>query len=279
MANGEIEGRMISKRRVLSAAIVLLIAFGTALFAPPVIYIAVVCLVAFLAFNEFLRMYRINENISLYYTSIVTFIVLCIMCFFPSTREPGIGLTVAPLGILVLTLITQKISGKNFEQLATCLVGTVYIAPLLYYLVLIRLLPGGPGFIIILGIGTGIRDLGAMISGRILQSGHTILPAVSPKKTYEGAFGGLVFTILAVTLSSRWLIPSWGLGDALTMSLLIAVFGQLGDLVESWFKRNANVVDSSQILPGQGGVLDSFDSFILTAPIMYLYIVLRMLMR
>ncbi len=266
---------MISIKRVFSAAVVLLIAFITALIAPLFIYISVVSLVALLAFIEFLHMYHVNNNKGLYFVSITIFIFLCISCFFPNTRNSGLGLTIASLTIMALGLATQKIGGKHFEQLASCIVGTVYIAPLLYYLVLMRLGPEGSGFIILLGIGTGIRDLGSMLSGRVLRPGHTMLPMVSPRKTYEGAFGGLLFTLIAVIIASRWLIPTWNIYDAIAISLLIGTFGQVGDLVESWFKRNANAINSSNILPGQGGILDSFDSLIFTAPVLYFYVLLR----
>jgi len=117
-------------------------------------------------------------------------------------------------------------------------------------------------------------DSGAYFTGRAIGK-HKMIPWLSPGKTWEGMVGGIVGAMLAgflLALASGWLpegerrIPVW-LG--LVAGVLFAVFGQLGDLTMSLFKRGAGIKDSSQILPGLGGVLDVMDSPLMVAPVAY----------
>ena len=94
---------------------------------------------------------------------------------------------------------------------------------------------------------------------------------MSPKKTIEGFIGGLLFAVLAGFLigyySNYFSILNW-----MIIAIIVAVFGTLGDLVESKFKRQANVKDSGTIMPGHGGLLDRLDSLFFLAPFVYLYV-------
>ncbi len=116
-------------------------------------------------------------------------------------------------------------------------------------------------------------DSGAYFTGRAIGK-HKLIPWLSPGKTWEGLFGGIVGAVLAgwlLALASRWLpehevVPVW-LG--MTAGAIFAVVGQLGDLTMSLFKRGAGMKDSSQILPGLGGVLDVMDSPLMVAPVAY----------
>lgn len=116
-----------------------------------------------------------------------------------------------------------------------------------------------------------ICDTAAYFAGVKLGK-HKLLERVSPNKTWEGAAFGFVFAILSM-LAARFLVldylTTW---DAVVLGSFVGVFGQLGDLIESRFKRDADVKDSSAIIPGHGGVYDRFDSLVFVAPFVYLYI-------
>jgi phosphatidate cytidylyltransferase len=116
-----------------------------------------------------------------------------------------------------------------------------------------------------------VNDAMALLWGRLLGK-RQIWPVLSPNKTYGGSVGALVWTLLVGYLLG-FTEPQWGLFPVLAASLLIAVFGQLGDVVASAFKRFAEVKDFGDRLPTFGGMLDRFDAFVFTAPAYYYFVI------
>lgn len=116
-------------------------------------------------------------------------------------------------------------------------------------------------------------DSVALLAGR--KFGRTPFASmISPKKTNEGAVGGLLGGMLAATLLQRFLFSDLPLGHVVAVSTLAGIFGQLGDLAESMLKRAADVKDSSHLIPGHGGVLDRLDSLLFAFPVTYSYLLL-----
>jgi phosphatidate cytidylyltransferase len=101
---------------------------------------------------------------------------------------------------------------------------------------------------------------------------HPLSPRVSPKKTIEGFGGGILGAIAAAFFSHFVFFPSAKLKDLLTISAIVAFVGQVGDLTESLFKRDAQFKDTSNIIPGHGGILDRFDSLLFVSPLVYYYL-------
>jgi phosphatidate cytidylyltransferase len=101
---------------------------------------------------------------------------------------------------------------------------------------------------------------------------HKLLERVSPKKTWEGVIAGGIAAVLAFVLARALLLPYMTITTAVVCGLIVGVFGQLGDLVESLIKRDTGVKDSSSLIPGHGGILDRFDSVIFVSPIIYFYL-------
>ena len=138
-----------------------------------------------------------------------------------------------------------------------------------------------PGFnpilVFIILLMTWANDTFAYIIGS--KIGKTLLyPKISPKKTWEGTIGGAICCGLAAALLSKFLIgkDSHALGwfEYLMVGFIIGVFGTIGDLIESMFKRNAGVKDSGSFMPGHGGFLDRFDAFIFVIPMVFFYIII-----
>jgi len=114
-----------------------------------------------------------------------------------------------------------------------------------------------------------VSDVAALLVGTRLGR-HPFFPAISPKKTVEGALAGLVFSVPVMVLGGTFLLglPPW---HAAVLGLLIGITAQVGDLVESQMKRLARVKDSSQLIPGHGGVLDRLDSALFPPIVVYVY--------
>ena len=127
-----------------------------------------------------------------------------------------------------------------------------------------------PGIIIGFFLLIWANDTGAYLTGMSIGR-HKLMERISPKKTWEGFFGGLIIAALVAWLLSGWL----GVVDKIhwvIISVIISVVGTYGDLVESMLKRSFGVKDSGTIMPGHGGFLDRFDSTIMSFPIVYLFI-------
>jgi phosphatidate cytidylyltransferase len=118
-----------------------------------------------------------------------------------------------------------------------------------------------------------INDTMAYIVGSFI--GKTPFSKISPKKTWEGTIGGAVLCVVVITLLGKWL-GYYRTMDWIAISSICAVFGTLGDLLESKLKRLAGVKDSGSFMPGHGGFLDRFDSLLIAVPFVWIYVQLFM---
>jgi phosphatidate cytidylyltransferase len=121
-------------------------------------------------------------------------------------------------------------------------------------------------------------DSAAYYAGRAFGK-HKLFERVSPKKTWEGAIAGAIAAVGAMIGMKYWFLGYLTVGDAIVIGAIAGIFGQIGDLAESHLKRNAGIKDSSQIIPGHGGLFDRFDSLLFVAPLVYLYLNFMMLTR
>jgi phosphatidate cytidylyltransferase len=186
---------------------------------------------------------------------------LCVIvcCFFLGQEGLLIGLT-ALVMLSFLWSLFGKLGAHLVGRMALTSFGVVWVAGGFAYIVLVRALEHGRSLAILVVVCTVVSDTFAYFVGRVIGR-HRMAPRISPKKTVEGAIGGLVGAMIAailVRIYSSW-IPT---GDAVVLGLIIGVVGQWGDLFESAIKRDFHVKDSGKILPGHGGILDRFDSFL-----------------
>jgi phosphatidate cytidylyltransferase len=130
----------------------------------------------------------------------------------------------------------------------------------------------GPGFVVMSLTFAWGADTGAYFAGRFLGR-HKLYEAVSPKKTVEGAVGGLAGALVGGLAASLWFLRSVPLAHAVPLALVAGALGEAGDLGESLIKRSTGVKDSGAILPGHGGILDRADALIFTSVAVYLYFV------
>ena len=178
---------------------------------------------------------------------------------------------VAPL-VAVAMLIRALGTGGEFRtaalRAAWTVLGVTYVGGLFSYASLLRRGPDGRELVYFLALTTWVGDIGAYYVGSRLGR-RPLAPRVSPKKTVEGALGGIVATILVAALGSSWIWPRLPLATASWVGGVLAVVGMLGDLSESAVKRAAGVKDSGTLIPGHGGALDRLDSVIFGAPVLY----------
>jgi phosphatidate cytidylyltransferase len=193
-------------------------------------------------------------------------------------RRPGALVIVVLLLLLLaaLALLWASDLKEYLGGLAATVLGVLYVALALSCVVPLRFSNSasgrGPIFLLFLAIWAG--DIVAYLVGRSVGR-RPLWPRISPKKTVEGAIAGFAGSLLAAWVYAHYF---WQTADSKTVILLaslVAVAGQVGDLVESAMKRGANLKDSGTILPGHGGLLDRIDSLLFGAPALWLALALK----
>ncbi len=267
---------MIGAREATAFAILPLV-LGAIVFLPAWVYLALVWVLAMLAAWELLALFRRLGQPAPLVPTLVGLGVLLPFVWLGGIQRSGAVLSLALLGIpLVYLLGRYPIQGS-----AAGLAGATFTAA--YFLVT----GGAMGFLRTAFAGTlGVKvvllhcltiwggDSGAYYLGSRFGK-HRLAPRVSPKKSWEGIAGGTLLTAFAVWFCRTVFYPELSPQLAAGTFVLLSVLSPLGDLVESLFKRDAGVKDSSDLLPGHGGFLDRSDSLFFAAPfVLALFLVL-----
>lgn len=196
-----------------------------------------------------------------------TFEILTLVCFV--------------IGVFIRQLPQDK-NPEAIETIAYTLLGLMYIPFLMSFIPKINYLYGldgpGPLFVFYVVAVTKCCDIGAYLVGRTLGR-HKMTVRISPNKTWEGAFGGIAFSLItSYALFQIWSKQLSHVGftqnHAIICGFLLGAVAIVGDLAESLIKREVNIHDSGGVLPGIGGALDLIDSLLFTVPTMYAYLVL-----
>lgn len=179
------------------------------------------------------------------------------------------------LGLCLCHFVKHN-NGNGILAISTTLFGLMYVPWLFNFVQKIYFFPGADGrvYLIYFIALTKLSDTGAYIVGSLIGR-HKLVPRVSPGKTWEGACGAVLASLIASLLfhactGNRLAGMTWL--HAVILGVLLGGTAIVGDLIESMFKREAGVKDSGRYIPGIGGVLDLLDSLLFNAPIMYLYL-------
>ena len=178
------------------------------------------------------------------------------------TTKGVLEVAMATLPVAFLVVVARGQRGAPTVSIAGTLLGVYWIGLAFAHAELLHRVPHGSGVIIDILIGTFLADTAAYFGGRLFGR-RPLAPAISPNKTVEGLFCGMLIAILAVFVAGlyqTWLTQ----GDALLLGLGVAVFGPIGDLFESVVKRDAGAKDSGTLFGAHGGALDRLDAVIFT---------------
>lgn len=230
-------------------------------------YLFLVGAASFLASREYLSLagkmgYRSDRGLTVA-------LVLLFLIFGAGYLSTGVvlgALTILTLLSLALNLVSQY--QNPVTEWALGLAGGFYIGLLLSHFLLLRGLPRGWEWTLLVFTVTWAHDTGAYFVG--LQVGRRKLaPEISPGKTWEGTIGGWAAGSLVAVAGGAYLgRPA---GEALILGLVLSIAATAGDLVESLIKRRAGTKDSGTLMPGHGGILDRMDSLLFTVPVVYYY--------
>lgn len=187
--------------------------------------------------------------------------------------EFGIAILIIALAVLLRELFRNR--GSAIMNLGTTILGIFYIGLFTLTLLMIReyfpVYEQGGYLILAMFASIWICDSAAYFGGLSLGK-HRLMERVSPKKSWEGAIFGFGGAILSYYLAHIWILDFLTMTDVIVMGIITGTIGQMGDLIESLIKRDAEVKDSSALIPGHGGMFDRFDSMLFVSPVVYIYL-------
>lgn len=249
--------------RLLSGLALAAAALAAILLLPTPGLHAIACGLAFLAASEYRRLAGATPALAW---------AAAAVCYLVGARSYGS----ATFGVLLLVVGygaagAVLLRNESIERAAASVFGLVYVAVPLGALVLIHRL-GGAADVLLLLFTIVVSDSAQYYTGRMFGR-RPLAPAISPKKTIEGAIGGLVIGTAFMALAGRLVFPMvrpWTLAG---LGMAIVLLGIAGDLFESRLKRTAGVKDSATLIPGHGGILDRIDALLFAIPAYYLFVV------
>ena len=255
--------------RVLSALLLIPLVLGVVWFLPPVgtlLLAAVATVLAMLAYCALAAALGVRVPRTI---AAVAAVAGCV----------AVGYGAPPLdAVLLCTLLAIGIAAVGEGQpgpgvlaaVAATGFGVIYVGVPLGAVAAIRSI-GGREAVLLLVATIIVGDSAQYYTGRALGR-SPLAAAISPKKTREGAIGGVVFGTIAMVVGARYVFPASPVIVLIAMGLVVVLIGIVGDLFESLLKRSAGVKDSSALIPGHGGILDRIDSWLFAGPAYYLFV-------
>ncbi|WP_219836695.1 phosphatidate cytidylyltransferase [Paenibacillus sp. R14(2021)] len=231
-------------------------------------FFALLLLLAVIGFMEYIRMNGVSIKHPLAWIGLAGMLVLFLPWSDFGLKEPA---ALHTLWLVLFLLLTVTVLSKNvitIDGAALMLLGALYIGYGFHAMYAVR--HGDSHGLMTTCMAFGAiwaSDIGAYFTGRAIGK-NKLWPAISPNKTVEGSLGGVVLAII-VSLIFAFAYPDViSIGRALLIGLAAAVAGQLGDLIQSAYKRVRGIKDTGSILPGHGGVLDRCDSWLIVFPLL-----------
>ena len=260
------------KARILSACVLVPVIVGTAI-CGGLPFLAVVLVICGISAWEFGRIFDRHDGIRTPLILLVLSVIVLILArWFIGIDASHRTLTCCIMGAMLCgTILCEREVPKSALSFVVLTTGMVYIGWLGGYMISLRQLPDGAVKFLLVMFMVWANDVGAFFVGCAIGK-HKMFRIVSPKKSWEGFFGGILFTILVAALA-QLLIPQiravLDLNQIMILAAAVSVSGPLGDYGESMIKRCYGVKDSSNLIPGHGGFFDRFDSCFFAMPVAY----------
>jgi len=241
---------------------------------PPWGWFAFICVAGAIGVFEFFEMTfpedRVSQSVG---TAMGVSVIAALWLWSHDARAMFTLLLVVPVAAMALVLWRLGDMKSAATRVAAAAFGPLYLGGGLGSIALLRRDAGadGPGFVVLALMLAWLSDTGGYFAGRFLGK-HKLYEAVSPKKTLEGAIGGLAGGVAGAMLAHFFYLRSLPLNHGLLLGVFGSALGQVGDLGESLLKRSSGVKDSGGIVPGHGGILDRVDALLVTSAITYLYV-------
>ena len=254
--------------RVLSALVLLPLVIGTVWFLPPIGTLVLATAAAVLAFVEYARiMAAIDSRVP----TVVTGAAVAAACISVGGGYESTDVLImsAVIAVGAIAVAGGVVDPGVLRGAAAAILPIAYIGLPLGAIAAVRMFAGREAVLLLMSTIV-ISDSAQYYCGRAFGS-RLLAPAISPKKTVEGAIGGLIFGTAAMAIGGRWVFPDAPVALLFSVSAAITALGMVGDLFESMLKRSAGVKDSSHLIPGHGGVLDRIDSWLFAAPLYYAF--------
>lgn len=280
-------------KRLISSLVLVLILVATVFWFPKPVVASVVGVLVGMGLWEFyvigeIKGYRPFKG---YGTSLGIILALLIYFIVSSQFQPaqeGGFLLIPPpllgefiyiiLFFIVVTVLVKHTFIRDGSSViansAVTMLGIMYVSFLFTFIIKLRYIPNpaeGKGWVMALFIITKTSDISAYICGT-RWGRHKLIPRISAKKTIEGAISGILGAVIASLVCQLWFLSGLSWLAIIGLGILLSVVGQVGDLVESLIKRDAQVKDSGKLVPGMGGFLDFMDSLLFAGPVMYIYL-------
>ena len=259
--------------RVLSGAVLIVIAVGMVWLAPPWLFRAAAFGILLLCVTELISLARAaGLHVPTWLPAIGALVTLAAFGLGQPANSHS-----TPLAIILMVQVVAVSAASMAEwtpghrgvlaDVAASLFPSLYLALPIGALVAIREVEGPPALFLLM-LTIIVSDSAQYYAGR-LTGRRPLAPSISPKKTVEGAIGGFVFGTLVFTVVGAWWLARMPIALRLLLGLTLVASGIAGDLFESLLKRSANVKDSAATIPGHGGVLDRLDALLFAAPVYY----------
>ncbi len=251
--------------RILSAAVLIPVFFGGIWLLPSPWLLAVAEGVLLLAFIEYVRLAEALGSRVPRAASGAASVAMCAAVGLGLPLELPLAAALVGLGAVIVG--SRAPAPGVLGDISAAVFPVVYLGLPLGSFVALHAM-GGRETVVLLLLTIVVSDSAQYFTGRMLGR-HKLSPAISPKKTLEGALGGFLIAPAVMALVARWWLPDRSTGWVLLVGLVLVGFGIAGDLFESLLKRSAGVKDSSALIPGHGGVLDRIDAMLFAAPVFY----------